>query len=466
TFAHELTRQTLVNDLSLPRRQRLHLRVAEAMEQLYAGVLDRYAADLAHHFYQGEGDTEKIIKYAVIAGRRATAQTAYEEAVDQYQRALRSLERQQPVDELRRCDLLLLLGRAYENAGDPPGAKETFLRVTEIARKLPAPEQFAEATIRASRFLFRFGSVDSHLLSLMNESLELLGEEDSALCASLLGRLSYILESAGNERSASLSEQAMAIARRVGDPEALWYALFARVFVWDRPLEERIADATELAGLEQEDTCAVMGDEGLTYLAHCHRAQGNIAAFEQALAALKRRAAETQHPQTIWRVRFTEATYAQILGRFEEAEQAALEAFALGQKKDEVVPAQAFVSFMFVLRYLQGRLAEVEDAFQNQAAQYPESLLYRGSGMFLHLALGREEQAREEFERFAANDFADLPRHLLMPTYLMELSTVAASLGDTSRAGRLYDLLRTCHDRLFLVGNSGCLGTRSHWLGL
>jgi len=110
---------------------------------------------------------------------------------------------------------------------------------------------------------------------------------------------------------------------------------------------------------------------------------------------------ETQHPQALWRVRFIEAAYAQMLGRFDEAEMIGLEALALGQKKDEVVPAQGFVSFMFVHRYLQGRLAEVEGAFQGQAAQYPDSLLYRASGMFLHLTLGRTEQAREEFERFA-----------------------------------------------------------------
>jgi tetratricopeptide (TPR) repeat protein/predicted Ser/Thr protein kinase len=467
TFAHELIRQTLVSDLFLPRRRGLHLRVAEAMERVYADVLDRYAGDIAHHFYQAGGDAEKIIKYAVIAGTRATAQTAYEEAVDQYRRAVQMLEHQQPVNELRRCDLLLLLGRAYENAGDPPRAKETFLLVTEIARKLPAPEQFALATIRACHFLFRFGSVDRHLLSLMNNSLELLGQKDSVVRASLLGRLSYILESAGNQSGAALSEEALSIARRVGDPEALWYALFARVFLWDRPLEERIADATELAALEEKDTCPMMGEEGLTYLAHCHRAQGNFTAFEKDLVELRRRADDTQLPQALWRVRFIEAAYAQMLGRFDEAELLALEALALGQKKDEVVPAQGFVSFMFVQRYLQGRLSEVEDAFQGQAAQYPESLLYRASGMLLHLTLGRIEQAREEFERFAANNFADLPRHLLMPTYLMELSTVAAALGDRNRAAHLYILVGTCHDCVFLVGgNNACIGTKSHWLGM
>ncbi|MDP2949319.1 MAG: AAA family ATPase, partial [Chloroflexota bacterium] len=51
-FAHELIRQTLVGGLSLPRRQRLHLRVAEAIERAYSRTLEEHAADLAHHLYQ------------------------------------------------------------------------------------------------------------------------------------------------------------------------------------------------------------------------------------------------------------------------------------------------------------------------------------------------------------------------------------------------------------------------------
>ena len=51
-FTHELIRQTLLSDLSLARRQRLHLRIGEAMEQLFSRALEQHAADLAYHFCQ------------------------------------------------------------------------------------------------------------------------------------------------------------------------------------------------------------------------------------------------------------------------------------------------------------------------------------------------------------------------------------------------------------------------------
>jgi tetratricopeptide (TPR) repeat protein len=468
--AHELIRQTLLSDLSTPRRQRFHLRVAEAMEQLYAGTLESHASDLAHHFYQGGGDSKKVIEYAAMAAERATAQTAYEEAVEQYQRAVQALEQRQPVDQFWRCDLLLLLGHAYGNAGNPLRAKETLLGVTEIARKLPAPEQFAEAVVRASRYWQVSGTIDNQFLNLVHEGLKLLGDKESALRATLLARLAADLELAQDEGGSRLSEQALAMARRIGDPKALYYALYARAFIWDRPLEERIADAAELAKMEEEVGSPEGKDWGLNFLCYLHRMQGDFVAAEVDLAALKRRAMETLNPDTIWLVSFAEATQAQMMGQFAEAERLAVETFSTGQKVNEATTAQMVAAIRYISHLLQGQLADADDELQNLLTRYPyfqEMPMFRIRKAWFHFFLGREEQAREEFERLAANNFAVLPRNWGMLSGLSCLSEIAAGLGDTCRATQLYDLLGPYGDRVITAGINGCCsGAASHWLGL
>jgi tetratricopeptide (TPR) repeat protein len=468
TFAHEYIRQTLLNGLSTPRQRRLHLRTAEAIEKLYAGTLQQHAADLAYHFYQTGDNPEKIIKYSVLAAERSTAQTAYEDAVEQYQRALRALELHKPVDQLRQCDLLLALGHAYGNTGDPDHAKETFFRVVRIARKLPAPEHFAEAVLGICRFLWGAGFIDNRILDLMEEGLTLLGEQDSALRASLLGRLVWFLESTGEERRIVLGEQAVAMARRVGDSKALYYALWGRAFTCDLPLAERIGAATELAELEKSIVLPdVVQHRGLFFLAHLHRTKGDIVASDVALAAVRKLATETSHPLTTYLVACAEYMQAVMLGQFEEAERLALEAFALGQKVNKEFAAQNLGGAMFLLRWLQGRLAEIDGMFRSQIEQYASAPLYRATSAQLHLMMGREEQAREELEHLGANEFADLPRDWSMPLLLVQLSEVAVALNDNRWSNLLYDLMHPLGNYLVMFGsNNACLGATTLWLGM
>ena len=73
-FVHELIRTTLIGTLSLPRRQRLHLKIADALERLRAASLDSHASVLAHHLYQAGAvaDTDRTAAQSLLrAGRRA-----------------------------------------------------------------------------------------------------------------------------------------------------------------------------------------------------------------------------------------------------------------------------------------------------------------------------------------------------------------------------------------------------------
>ncbi|HEX2294558.1 MAG TPA: AAA family ATPase, partial [Actinomycetota bacterium] len=88
-FVHELIRQTLLGAVALPRRQRLHLRVAEAMEKVYGDDLAPHAAGIAHHLYSAgaAADPVKTQEYLVMAGDRAMEGAAFGEALKYFEEA-------------------------------------------------------------------------------------------------------------------------------------------------------------------------------------------------------------------------------------------------------------------------------------------------------------------------------------------------------------------------------------------
>ena len=53
-FSHALVQRTLADELTTPRRVRLHALVAAAMEEQYGDDAGSHAAELAYHFAQAE----------------------------------------------------------------------------------------------------------------------------------------------------------------------------------------------------------------------------------------------------------------------------------------------------------------------------------------------------------------------------------------------------------------------------
>ena len=134
TFAHELIRQTLHAIPSLPRRQRLHLRVADAIETAHAGATEKSAAALAHHFYQAGSvaDAEKTLRYLTLAGKQALTAAAFEDAVGFYTTAL-SFER---LDEKERADLMFERGGALRSLAQAEDAIADWYAVLSVYEKL------------------------------------------------------------------------------------------------------------------------------------------------------------------------------------------------------------------------------------------------------------------------------------------------------------------------------------------
>ena len=101
-FAHGLIRQTLEDSLSLMRRQKAHLRVADAMERFYGSNAERHASDIAQHLYQAgvAADPVKTVRFLTLAGDQAFEAGAFDEADRHFTDAL-SIQEDHDPDELR-----------------------------------------------------------------------------------------------------------------------------------------------------------------------------------------------------------------------------------------------------------------------------------------------------------------------------------------------------------------------------
>ncbi len=116
-FPHDLIRQALAGTISGHRRQRLHLRIADAMVRLDRGA-GTYTSEIAHHLYNAGrmADGERTAQALMQVGDAASSVYATDDAVMHYRRALEVLQdipgggaTQLRVEE-RLADLEALLG--------------------------------------------------------------------------------------------------------------------------------------------------------------------------------------------------------------------------------------------------------------------------------------------------------------------------------------------------------------------
>ena len=142
-FSHELVRQAVIEGLSLPRRQRIHLRVANAIERLHIGSLEDHANDLAYHLLQAgssSDDPGRTVRYLAIAAKREISQSAYYSAIRDLQNALKLLKQLPHSKERahRELDLLFDYGLALvaTRGWHVPERESIYLRAHELCQEL------------------------------------------------------------------------------------------------------------------------------------------------------------------------------------------------------------------------------------------------------------------------------------------------------------------------------------------
>ncbi len=473
-FAHALVRDALLEGLPAVERARLHRCVGIALEDLHRDHLDAHLGELAHHFAAGAvgGDVERAVRYARLAGERAAGLLVYGEAAEHYRRGLEALALRPTRDEAAEADLLLALGEAQMFSGQPEVGRETLARAAAAARRLGSPTHLARAAL-ASAGLELSGEVGFSppaVLALFEEALAALPTHDTLLGVRLLARLAVMSLWTGRRgRSDDLARQAVAAARRLGDPVALCYALYGRHWATLGPaadLAPQLAGADEMLAL-----AAGTQRRELELTAHSLRflvllELGRVAEAETELDAYEELVSRVRVPRYRWRAGFYRTTLAFLRGRFAEVEERIQQTLA---EEERFRPADFSVgqTQLFWLLRERGRLADVEPTLRALPARFPSLAAAWRTVLALVLAeSARAAEARELIDTLARDDFAALSRNFLWVPAVVLLGEACVAVGDEARAARLYELLLPHRPRtVVLSAGTLCFGSLDLALG-
>ena len=232
-FSHALIRQTLAAGLSLPRRQRLHLRVADAIERTAGASVDERASDLAHHLYQaGEaGDPRKTVHYLRMAGERGVATGAFEEALRSFELALSLL----PVeDRAGHAELLRQRGLARRSVGRWEEAIEDWNQTLAIYEELGDRAAMAAVSWELT-YLLMWSARGTEAVGVARRVLEVMGPEASADRCRLLASCGHALGLSAERADEVIAgdemlSQSLAMAEALGDRRAHREALLSSAY--------------------------------------------------------------------------------------------------------------------------------------------------------------------------------------------------------------------------------------------
>jgi class 3 adenylate cyclase len=227
SFAHELIRQTLLSSVSLLRRQRLHLAVAEAIERTDKRARQERPSEIANHLLQAgaAADPERTLEYLELTAQRALESAAFEEAIRATDDALAVVD---PEDRLRIAKLherqgwaVRALGRFDECIAIWDGVVSTYAENGLIDEATTLCWEMGYQLIWLSRFDAAFASY--------SRGLSIAGELRSASRSMLIGATGGLMGLAGlYEQAEERLEEGESIARELGDERALGRVLWGR----------------------------------------------------------------------------------------------------------------------------------------------------------------------------------------------------------------------------------------------
>jgi hypothetical protein len=441
-FVHALIQQTLYDELGAARRRLAHRQVGTTLEALHDDGVDVQIAELAWHWMSGgrPADAAKIVSYARAAGDAAVAALAPDEAARWYADALALHDRQPDADLRTRVELLIALGTTQAQDGEV-----RLIEAARIARAADDHDGLIDAMLGETRgWRSRVREVDTEYLAMVEAALDAAGPGDSVRRVRLLKvhatELAYTGESG---RCWQLHDEAVRIARRIGEPETLLHALIRRLAGFWAPdsLEYRLAASREAVVLAEK-----VGDPAAGFWAYTDLTLAAVEAAERAdvVRAQVRSDAYADElgaqPGLDYVVAALASTRALMAGRLADSERLARDAFGksvIGGSRhaDALLAVQ-----LSAIRLQQGDDGDLLELHENVLAKAPHLDSNRALLVRAYVNAGNLTRASELMEAEYANGMP-APWDVYWLLAQCYWSDVAVRLAHRPAASTLYDRL-------------------------
>ena len=472
-FRHALIQDAAYQSLLTRKRVHFHHAIADAIVQSHPDIAATQPELIARHYTEARRD-DLALPYWRKAGERALERSANYEATDHFSNALVLAERLPDGPERRNQTLAaqLRLAEALTAVGRFKEATTHYLVAAEQARQANDTESFMRVALGYDTAQFLSGMPLDQSVKLLTEAeARIARDDDKQRCVILcrLARAHLLLGDA--EKSESFEGRATALARRLGDRRSLFDLsvnrfLVPRQIMSSSDAQSRLSEASELVELSESINDDELKARALSLDAYVSSELGDRARMDRSLAALSELGEVRQRLYLQWISRHGAAMRAILDGNFAAAENFAREGLKLGRLTlgDQVEGVYGIQ--MFSIRREQGRLAEVAPVVKRLIDEKPNEKTWLPGFALIAADLGFEEPARRRLRELAETGF-DMPFDAKRSASLSYVAEVAALLGDTDAAERLYELMSAYRHMTITAGIvTVCYGAASRYLGM
>ena len=457
-LAHPLVADAVAEVVAADRLAALHLVAVRD------GVGEMSAAERAYHLCRaGAAHTAAAADACREAAAVATASLAHADAVAHLTRALELVGTLPDADAVRFA-VAFDLAAAVERTSGSVAAEDAYRCAHDLAVATGDPELIATAAARHGIAFYADPGAQQARAADCRDALAEIAAADSVLRARLLANL--VAADPTDPDRHHLADEAVAMARRLSEPETLAIALVAQQVADLGPssLARRLRASREIVALAEACGEPDLAVRGRFLLQNALLEAGDTRQLDAELITQDRSITDIGELRFARHSLWFRCMRATLDGRAREAEELATQCFAISQDLRDPDGFGVYTGQYGVALWLQGRLTELEPVYLDLMRDEPDEPLWPAVVGWIALADGRSDTARGLLGRLPPP--AELPQGMHTLLNLFTMADLAARVGSDQLAAEVRDVLLPYADRVVPIAmGAACFGVIARPLG-